>query len=96
MSKNFEDMTKEEKLEAHKETRWYAVGRAGMLEQLSITFLNRAAGYFKRGNDSSAQEFRELSLEMQEMAIAERKSQFEINEKIEALEKQDEPDTPSP
>ncbi len=96
MSKNLEDMTKEEKIENHNQTRMYTVGRAAMAERLELMFLTRAGEFFKKGDDSSAQEFRELSLEMQKMAIAERKSQIEINEKIEALEKQDEPDTPSP
>ena len=96
MSKNYEDMTKEEKMQSLQGTRWYTVGRAAMLEQLSIMFVNRAGEFFKRGNDSSAQEFRELSVEMTEMAKVERKSQSDINEKIEALEKQDAPADPSP
>lgn len=70
-------------------TRWFIIGRAGMLEQLSVMFVDRAGECFKRGNDSSAKELRELSVEMTELAIGERKSQADVDEKIEALEKQD-------
>ncbi len=51
MSKNFEDMTKEEKIQTLEGTNWYTVGRASMLEELSIMFVNRAGDCFKRGND---------------------------------------------
>ena len=96
MSKNWDDMINEEKIDHHRDARTHHGARAAMLEQLSIMFVNRAGEFFKRGNDSGAQEFRELSIEMTEMAKVERKSQSDIKEKIEALEKQDAPADPSP
>ena len=96
MSKNWDDMTNEEKIENHNQTRMYTVGRAAMAERLELMFLTRAGEFFKKGDDSSAQEFRELSQEMNDISRAERKSQKEVEAMIEALEKQDAPADPSP
>lgn len=89
MSKDFEDYTKEEKLETHKETRWYHVGRASMAEQISFMFINRAGEFYKSNRDSTAELHRNLASEMTEMERHERLQQIEVEKLIEELDEED-------